>query len=84
MIKIATDNAMSAYKKVNEETHLFNTPETEQMAFMVMAELCVRQKNKEAAIQYLSSAFRAETNNRVYKDRSRRRYEQIKDGEIEF
>ncbi len=81
---IVATQALKEYEYINEKTSIVSSPEAEQQLFMILAELYIRLKNKDAALRMLSDAIRCDSNNRVYKERCRRRFEDIKEGVVTF
>ncbi len=78
MVRFASQKALEKYNHIYQFTRKLESPEAEQQIFMIMAELCLRLSNKEQAMQFLSLAFKSESSNRVYKEKCRRKYEDLK------
>ncbi len=81
MIDVASRKALECYNHIYNQTRLFETPEEEQQIFMILAELNIRVGDKQQAMNFLSEAFRSDSSNRMYKERCRRRFDDLKYGE---
>ncbi len=79
MVTIASRNALECYNYIYKQTRLFETPEEEQQIFMIMAELNIRVGEKQQALNLLSEGFKSNSNNRLYKEKCRRRYEELRE-----
>ncbi len=78
MAKFASTKALEHYNHIYQFTRKLETPEAEQQIFMIMAELNLRLGEKTQAMQLLSQAFKSESSNRVYKEKCRRKFEDLK------
>ncbi len=81
MSEYASKKALECYNHIYNSTRLYETPEEEQQFFMLLAELNIRVGDKAQALNFLSAGFKSESSNRVYKDRCRKRFDDIKYGE---
>ncbi len=79
MVAIASQKALECYNYIFNETRHFETPEEEQQIYMIMAELNLRIGNKEQALIFLTEGFKGNSNNRLYKEKCRRRYEELRE-----
>ncbi len=77
-VRYASQKALERYNHIYQYTRKLETPEAEQQIFMIMAELYLRLSEKTQAMQFLSLAFKSESSNRVYKEKCRRKYEDLK------